>query len=67
MSIAEALELLERDYVEKDIKMLTPKDRLWFWQNLKEFVTPKIQRAEVRRDEEPIDEIVINYPGERED
>ena len=45
MNIEEALKLLEEDYVEQDIKALAPKDRLNFWQNLKEFTRAKIQRV----------------------
>ena len=45
MSIDEALELLESEHMAKDIKDLTPKDRLNFWASLKEFQTPKLQRS----------------------
>ncbi len=44
MTIEDQLTLLE-EFAEDDIKALTPKDRLNYFQTLKEFTRAKIQRA----------------------
>ena len=59
MDIDEALELLERDHVENDIKKLSAKDRLNFWQTLKEFRQPKLQRSGFVQDVELPEKIII--------
>ena len=59
MSIDEALDMLERDHLEADIKSLLAKDRLTFYQQLKEFVRPKLQRAGVLQDVELPEKIEI--------
>ena len=48
MTIKETIDLLESKYIEKAIDKLSrenPKGLLDFWVNVKEFETPKIQRA----------------------
>jgi hypothetical protein len=62
MSIEEAIKLLESEYVEADIKKLTPIARLNFWANLVEFIRPKIQRATHELDVSEIESILIEYP-----
>jgi hypothetical protein len=64
MNIEEALELLEREHVEADIKKLSPKDRLNFWASLVEFIRPKIQRATHELSATEIESIIIEYPPE---
>lgn len=65
MSIEEALELIEEAYVQQDIEALTPKDRLLFWSNLKEYQRAKIQRIP----NEPIgaDQIQIHISYDKDD
>jgi hypothetical protein len=61
MNIEEALILLEGEYVEGDIKKLSPKDRLAFWANLVEFIRPKIQRSTHELNAGEIESIIIEY------
>jgi hypothetical protein len=62
MSIEEVIELLE-DTMEEDIRNMSPKDRLGFWANLKEFQQPKIMRAPLAPDEDTDTNFTIEYAG----
>ena len=46
MSIDEQIEYLESRSKE-DLELLSPKDRLWYYSNIKEFQTPKRQRTSI--------------------
>lgn len=61
MTIEEALILLETEYLEKDIKALSERDRLNFWASLKEFERPKIQRSVFEPVKNDDFKIVIEY------
>lgn len=58
MSIDEQLEYLENGVLD-DIKRLTPKDRLNYYQGLKEFERPKLQRSTVIKTDEIPDTIKL--------
>ena len=45
MNLKEAKELLEVEYIEDDIKSLSPKDRLTFYLGLMEYFNPKLNRV----------------------
>lgn len=61
MTIDEAVDLLEFEYVEEDIRKLQPKDRLAFWANLKEFQRAKLQRATHEPNAGDVEAIIISY------
>jgi hypothetical protein len=45
MSIEEALKMIEDNHLEHDIKALLAKDRMAFYQTLKEFTRSKLIRS----------------------
>ena len=47
MKLEEALQLYEDEYLEADILALSPKDRLYWYTNAKEFQKPKRQRTSI--------------------
>ena len=50
MSIDEQIEYLEQRSQE-DLELLSPKDRLWYYANIKEFQTPKRQRTSINQND----------------
>lgn len=58
MNIKDQLELLE-SMAEADIKKLSPKDRLSYYNSLKEFEIPKLQRSPFQTEAELPDKITI--------
>lgn len=61
MRVEYVLGLLE-ETIEKDIKLIEPKDRVKMWDSLQEYVRPKLQRTEVtgKDGEKLITEINVN-------
>jgi hypothetical protein len=62
MSIEEALKMIEDNHLEHDIKALLAKDRMAFYQTLKEFTRSKLIRSNAMPAEETEDnkKIFIN-------
>ena len=58
MTIKEQIELLE-GLAEEDIKSLNPKDRLNYYNSLKEFELPKMQRSPFQTEAQLPDKITI--------
>ncbi len=58
MTIKEQLALLE-EMAEADIRKLAPKDRLNYYNSLKEFDLPKMQRTPFQTEADLPDEITI--------
>ena len=50
MSIDEQIEYLESRSKE-DLELLSPKDRLWYYSNIKEFQPPKRQRTSINQND----------------
>ena len=65
MKLYEAKELLESEYIEDDIKSLSPKDRLTFYLGLMEYFNPKLNR--VGYDMESDDNEIIEVRATKED
>ena len=65
MNLKEAKELLEVEYIEDDIKSLSPKDRLTFYLGLMEYFNPKLNR--VGYDMESDDNEIIEVRATKED
>ena len=61
--IKKYITLLENDYIEEDLKKLSPKDRLNWYLLIKEFEVPKLQRAGFQHGDDTIEEIVVKYVG----
>ena len=45
MNLKEAKEVLEFEFVENDLKQISPKDRLNFYLALMEYFSPKLNRV----------------------
>jgi len=58
MTIKEQIALLE-SLAEQDIRKLSPKDRLNYYNSLKEFEVPKLQRSPYQTEAELPDSITI--------
>jgi len=58
MTIKEQIALLE-ELAENDIRKLSPKDRLNYYNSLKEFEVPKLQRSPYQTEAELPDSITI--------
>jgi hypothetical protein len=58
MTIKEQIKLLE-GLAEEDIKSLNPKDRLNYYNSLKEFELPKMQRSPFQTEAQLPDKITI--------
>lgn len=58
MTIKEQIALLE-ELAETDIRKLSPKDRLNYYNSLKEFEVPKLQRSPYQTEAELPDSITI--------
>lgn len=46
--VSRVLEIIESDYLEKDIKKLTPGQRMNLYADLLEYKAPKLSRTELR-------------------
>jgi hypothetical protein len=61
MRVEYVLSLLE-ETIEDDIKLIEPKERVKMWDNLQEYIRPKMQRTEItgKDGEKLITEINVN-------
>ena len=63
MTLEEAIELYENDYLETDLQTMQPKDRLSWYTNAKEFQRAKMQRTSINPNDQKLPDDIYTDPS----